>query len=717
MEGTKNQCVKRRHDGQCQNSDNHGERGEEQTVDDLVVASMHAAVAMTWCAGRLVADDESIDDSSSDDASDDSSDSEEEEEEISNFSDKFSPRDTGGDGVFEDGDVVTDRGSNDQLSDGEKENKTEVSISDGTFINKNNNGEVVETSVAMSSAGKDDCDEDDEDVSDIDLAEHLADMEDDDEDEPQIALQNTRKGRVHKNQSSMGNDAYNGALRTENEIDPYRCPTEKLEKLNVFGVVGIDELTTAARDFFDTDVNGALIVNEKLKKELQIAGMVRSFIPAQRTVVVDSFIPPSLLQTNHRNVVSSPLGEGSMLVVISTERQCENDERKIVPITLNEMDDTMGCRVQILGKIIEIFGPIQRPFYAIRLPDPPKSEVVSEGVIAQDRPNHEASSDKEGRDSKEGTDFNPTSTGHTKNEEVAATNPNDTLKCGVFNLSDTKYVTAAGALLPEDASYKPNTDEKNSNVQEDPWSSDGKLSIMLKSFPSAAVYSLTNYSKLINTNEVMQISGKGCDASNMYDEELGANEQQYFSDDEQEREAKRGNRKPRQANYEERGAPINGGRAGGGRGSGRDGRGRGRGRDGRGQTHRSCGLHSSPRHFQQQQQQLQYSTSSYLEQPLYNHQLTPLAPMYPYIHGNLPYQQGMYQSYPQQQQQQQQYQQQYQQQPASNYGVGQPYHFPPHGQATLYGVPPPPPPPPPPPALSNLQPQVAETDTVYYDYT
>ena len=67
-------------------------------MDDLVVASMHAAVALTWCAGRAAAD-ESSDDSSSDDASEDTSDSDEGED-SSKSDDKFS-RDAGGDGDLE----------------------------------------------------------------------------------------------------------------------------------------------------------------------------------------------------------------------------------------------------------------------------------------------------------------------------------------------------------------------------------------------------------------------------------------------------------------------------------------------------------------------------------------------------------------------------------------------------------------------------------------
>ena len=759
--GTSNQGFKRRHDGHRQHHANHGEGGEEAVVDDLVVASMHAAAALTGCAGRA-ATDESSDDSSSDDASEGTSDSDED----SSDSDEKSSRDAGGDGDLEVDDDVeeekmytlpcggSDGDSNDPLIGGLEEDRNEDSLIGETVMNNSNDDEAATTAVVRSSINEDDGDEEDDDVSDIDLAEHLADMEEEDDDALHVASKNTRKGRGLRSQSNDGNDknAYEGALRTENEIDPYRCPTEKLQRMNVFGVVGIDELSTAAHNAFDTDAHGALIVNEDLKKKLQIAGMVRSFIPGQRTIVVDSFIPTSLLQTSqqgHRlNVVSTPLGEGSILVVISGLKK-DDDGGKIIPITLNEVDDTMTYTVQVLGEIMEIFGPVQRPFYAIRLPDPPKDKVFDEGLKAQDPPNHEANPNIDGAASigEKVDDSNLASTRYIEEEEVAAANPTDT--AAAPNPTDTGNLAEAGEHLTEETCKmadptddtksitveKKTLQQKNSNngkALEDPWSSDGKLSAMLESFPSAVVYSITNNAKLIDTHKLMQISGKGCDASNMFDEELGANEQQYFSDDEQERDAKRGSRKPRQANNEQRDAPTNGGRSDGfgvirGRGSSRDGRGRGRGSESRGRSQHGSGLYSSPQYLQQQQQQQQYQqyhSSFYLQQPQHNHNWTPLTPEYSHISGLPPFQQGMYHH--------QQYQQQYQHQAGSYHGGGQPHYYPPHGQAMLYCVPPPPPPPPP-PILNNALPQLAagvftqysrvaqlpapEDDTVYYDYS
>ena len=68
----------------------------------------------------------------------------------------------------------------------------------------------------------------------------------------------------------------------------------------------------------------------------------------------------------------------------------------------------------------------------------------------------------------------------------------------------------------------------------DPWAEDGRHTKLLRGHPSIDVYFVRDEARLIDTSHVIQLSGKGCDASNLYDEELNANEIDY-SDDEEER--------------------------------------------------------------------------------------------------------------------------------------------------------------------------------------
>ena len=199
----------------------------------------------------------------------------------------------------------------------------------------------------------------------------------------------------------------------------------------------------------------------------------------------------------------------------------------------------------------------------------------------------------------------------------------------------------------------------------------------------------------------------------MFDEEVGPSEQQDFSDDEDEREARKGNRKSRlpvkndgQLEIRRDGLNKFNARSSVGRGGAR-GRGRGHGR-GMGHSH-GYALHNS-HHMQQQQQ------------PVY--QASPTASMQ-YQHPNLGYTQT-HQTHPTHTYQQfhqgghppHYYQQSFQTQP-TNYG-GYPGYS--------YGALPPPPPPPPrqnnilvqhsqQEQTANAAPPPAQGDTVYYDYS
>ena len=64
---------------------------------------------------------------------------------------------------------------------------------------------------------------------------------------------------------------------------------------------------------------------------------------------------------------------------------------------------------------------------------------------------------------------------------------------------------------------------------------------------STMVFYIQPYAKMVNTYDIIRASGKGCDASNLHDEEVMHAHELYFSDDEQERmvkqQHKRGHKK------------------------------------------------------------------------------------------------------------------------------------------------------------------------------
>jgi len=123
----------------------------------------------------------------------------------------------------------------------------------------------------------------------------------------------------------------------------------------------------------------------------------------------------------------------------------------------------------------------------------------------------------------------------------------------------------------------------------DPWSENGLLTKWIKENPRLEVYYTKNQNqvKFLDTQSVVRNSRKGCDASNIYDEEVDAVKEMYFSDDEEERQFKQKAKGKRGIDNSER--PITtGSRQGRGRGGGR---GRGRGRDS--YNHRSAHQYNS----------------------------------------------------------------------------------------------------------------------------
>ncbi|KAL7477569.1 hypothetical protein ACHAW6_003373 [Cyclotella cf. meneghiniana] len=639
---------------------------QEAAVDDLLIASM--AVASTWR--------DELDKSSSSQS----------ENESEGSTDKGSDSDD--DGVSKhDPDEISI-----PSSDQNEAVATLKEDDDRKLIEKS---DTNENSPNLRVQEEDETDDDDGSV--VDLTEHLANMEDDEEDAPKNS-----KG----NQSKESFGIYEGP-KTEHEIDPYKCPTEELEKLNV--CVGIEQ-----------NILGDLaVLDEATRNQLRIAGTIRTYLLEQRTIVVDSVIPAAL-QGDHQNhnSMDAPLDEGSMLAILLRKGEDGTHE-----ITTLKKDNEYSLHV--IGKILEVFGPVQRPLYVIRLPDSPKAEKSSVPFETEEKPRNEPSKlifneevaavgsllKIEGSDSIENVNDDEGRGSKVKEE---AEDKDSTTDGSLSDGINPERVSAVNVHIEGTCKEKASSD--SIAQEDDPWSHNGKLSCILRKSPNAVVYSLLNHVKLIDKDLIIRVSGKGCDASNMFDEEIGPSEQQDFSDDEDEREARKGNRKSRQpvkndGQVEKRRDGLNNfnGRSSVGKGGGR-GRDRGHGR-GMGHTHGNA-LHNL--HHMQQQQQAQ--------QPVY-HATPPASMQYqypnlgytqtPHTHPTHTYQQFNQGGYPLQY-----YQQSFHTQPTYHGG------YPGYG----YGAPPPPPPPPPrennmpvghsrQEHTANAAPSSAQGDTVYYDYS
>lgn len=218
---------------------------------------------------------------------------------------------------------------------------------------------------------------------------------------------------------------------------------------------------------------------------------------------------------------AAPLDEGSLLV-IQIEPDDENTKSQLVP----------------LGKVFELFGPVSRPLYTIRLPPtkdkrPSKSQQNDKGPVVE-------------RDA----------------DEISLNDEDD----------------ASGGQTSETATNESVGSEQKGKVDEgreqDPWSPQGKYTLLLQTSKYHPVYYISDIAKLLDTGSIIRNSGRGCgeyrlasivvncehslaysvyalvDASNLYDEEVINANDMDFSDDEQEREYKSRNKRGKKGRKE-----------------------------------------------------------------------------------------------------------------------------------------------------------------------
>ena len=228
---------------------------------------------------------------------------------------------------------------------------------------------------------------------------------DDDDDESDDELRGT-------NQTSIKQDK-TIAPKTENEVDAYRTPIQELEKHLEFRLTVEDDQDTTSGSKKSRNLNSSNLI---------LAGTVKHYMASDRTVVVESNPPVG-------GSSDSPLDEGNLLVLRPEQKQ-----------------NSTGPKLIPLGRIFEVFGPVSRPLYTIRLPVPPSE------------------SKERGEDSVE-----------TKETE-------------------------------ED----PKSSEREAQVPPDHWGPNGKYSLILADTNMVSVYFVQDEAKLLDTKKIMRNSGKGC---------------------------------------------------------------------------------------------------------------------------------------------------------------------------------------------------------------
>lgn len=299
-------------------------------------------------------------------------------------------------------------------------------------------------SIVNEDAHQDDGDSDDE--SDVDFTKALERMHDDEDDPVK-----SKKGDSQ-------------APATEHELDPYRTPIEELEtkfQLN---------LTVAAQERLRLETG----MPSSGPVELCAAGNIKCHMIMDRTIVVESVASKG----------SAPLDEGSLLLIR-------------VP---DEGDEKANARLLPLGKVFEVFGPVSRPLYTIRLPPATKKEVKKE------RRKEIKVNDSVERDADEISlnDDEDTERGESREAEMT--------KVATSTERKQSSATSATSLNRDEEKKLDRKDGDNSphDNESDPWSPDGNYTKLLQSTQNTTVYYIPDIARLLDTGAIIRNSGRGC---------------------------------------------------------------------------------------------------------------------------------------------------------------------------------------------------------------
>jgi len=312
--------------------------------------------------------------------------------------------------------------------------------------------------------GLDDDEDSSSDESDVDLSEELARMEK--EDEPKKASQNSRIV----------------VPTTQNEVDIYNCPVKELEKKLDLDLGVSDVLLFRPSD---AGVMHARITPDRIR----LAGHIKFHMVSDRTIVVESCPESgasSHISTNPANQNQSLLlDEGSILLLKMSKHDEILTKNQLGSIALA---DNEVCVVP-LGKVLEVFGPVAKPLYTLRL-------VNSSVSKSQD--------EKPRIDSAQmSTDDNLSPAGEEK--VVKEENPSVAEEGAEKNEQET-FVD--GMIVKKEVENVGPVTE--SRADPEPWSKDGALTEWIKSETNIQVYYSEDQVKIVDTQSVVRNSRKGC---------------------------------------------------------------------------------------------------------------------------------------------------------------------------------------------------------------
>ena len=295
------------------------------------------------------------------------------------------------------------------------------------------------------------------------------------------------------------------APKTENELDPYQTPLSELEQ--TFHL----KLTVEEHDKLKLNSSAVDGNNNSQDEKIKLcqAGKIKSHMVQDRTIIVESC---------PRDGSVAPLDEGSLLVFRMTldDDSSNNTGSSKTPI--------QSLLVPI-GKVFEVFGPVRRPLYTLRLPAKEKPKNSANNKSKEAKPQ---SSTKGDAMDAEKTQIPQLPDNAPVNEAL----PQETQAAESKGASETIRTTADaleestdGASEPdvpaqkseEATTVEPNADAQKKEQQKktvpeekDPWSGDGKYTMFLFNNPDLIIYYVEDDAKLIDAEALLRMSARGC---------------------------------------------------------------------------------------------------------------------------------------------------------------------------------------------------------------
>lgn len=307
----------------------------------------------------------------------------------------------------------------------------------------------------------------------IDSEERESEEKEDDDDDSHIDM-TAELAELEKMEETTAADG--PPPKTENELDPYHTPLSELEEKFQLNL-SVEE----TKHYLPDEV------------KLGEAGRVKNHMVNDRTIIVESFM---------RDGSSFPLDEGSLLIF----QMKEANKTMLVP----------------LGKIFEVFGPVRKPLYTIRLPSP--NEIKARSASREVEENDEdTGKEREGEEAMAATTSKqqnvsssspaPLNQSESFEEHAQANLPQVTRKpANAIEKEHVKGVTKASVEFGEENEEhsKGRLSGVNAALHQDHWSHDGKYTEFLRKNPEIMILYVQDEAKVIDAGAILKLSMKGC---------------------------------------------------------------------------------------------------------------------------------------------------------------------------------------------------------------